>query len=268
MIPTIQKSSIEFIHLSRLYATRSSAHPMLGAYPTLGALLSALSGEGATDPETRRRLICAVIEEHQTTPGPLGAAIVLHAFRGMLVRLSRSLAGVDSPDDADGIVVAGLLQALPRVRPGRDPERIGMYVRQETRRAVFAALRRDARAQAHLDVDEDTATDGESCAESADDDEGPEEAPRDPLASERAARRRGPDAVADPESLVSLEDRLLFYHPSVEAIPDETLLRAYAVRGGLRRLTHHLFEEATAIERRRVYRQLVGRTRRLLAGAK
>ena len=266
MIPTTQQSSIEFIRLSRLYAARC-AHPTLEPYPTLQSLLSALCGQGQADPDTRRRLICAVIEEHQATPGPVGMAILVHAFRGMLVRLSRSLAGVDDPDDADGIVIAGLLQALPRVRPRRDPDRIGMYVRQETRRAVFAALRRDARAREHLDLDEESAGDEDALVDGAACDGGVEEAPRDPLASERAARRRGPDATADPESLVPLEDRLLFYHPTVDAIPDETLLRAHAVRGGLRRLTDHLFEQASPLERRRMYRQLVGRARRLVAPA-
>jgi hypothetical protein len=267
VIPTIQKNTLEFIRLSRLYAARTGAHLALGAYSTLDSLLSALSGKGQADPETRRRLICAVIEEHQAAPGPLGAAIVLHAFRGMLVQLSRSLVGVDDPDDADGIVTAGLLEALRRVRPGRDPDRIGMYVRQETRRAVFAALRRDARARELLDVDEESG-EGEEDGLDLGDDREPEEPPRDPLAAERAWRRRAPDAIADPESLAPLEDRLLFYRPSVDAIPDETLLRANAVRGGLRRLADHLFAEASPLERRRAYDQLVGRTRRLLATAK
>jgi len=237
LIPTLQKNTVEFLRLSRLYAARTGAHPALGANPTLGSLLSALSGKGRADPDTRRRLICAVIAEHQAAPGPLGAAIALHAFCGMLVRLSRSLVGVDDPEDADGIVVAGFIEALRRVRPGRDPDRIGMYVRQETRRAVFAALRRDARAREGLDEDEES------------------------VAIEC-------DAIADPESLAPLEDRLLFYRPRVDAIPDETLLTAHAVRGGLRRLAEHLFEDASPLERRRVYRQLVGRTRQLLAAAK
>jgi hypothetical protein len=112
-----------------------------------------------------------------------------------------------------------------------------MYVRQETRRAVFAALRRDARARQDLDEDE------ESAAVEIDD-------------------------FADPESVAPLEERWLFYRPNVDTIPDDTLLRAHAVRGGLRRMADHLFADASPVERRRLYRQLVGRTQRLVATAK
>lgn len=282
MIPRIEKNTVEFVRLSRLYAARDGAHPALAAYPTLDALLSALVGRQQADAGTRRRLICAVIVEHQAAPGPLGAAIVLHAFRGMLVHLSKSLRGIDAPDEADAFVAAGLLEALKRVRPERDPDRIGMYVRQETRRTVFAALKRDARARQYSQADEegsprcDDTQPGEeppgedespSCAERGED-EVSDEPLRDPLALERASRLLGPDAVEDPETSVPLEDRMFLYGPTVDNIPDETLLRAQAVRGGLRRLTDHLFDDATARERETVYRQLVRRTERLLASTK
>ena len=215
----------------------------------------------------------------------LGAAIVLHAFRGMLVHLSRSLVGVDDPDEADGLAVAGLLEALGRVRPERDPERIGMYVRQETRRAVFRALRRDARTRQYQEPpDEDetlareaheadeadeaseTESDGdESRADAAGDDAGCEEPLRDPLALERASRQRVPDAIADDDSFAPIEDRILLARPTVEGIPDETLLMAHAVRGGLRRLAQLLFADASPLERRRTYQQLVARARLIAA---
>jgi DNA-directed RNA polymerase specialized sigma24 family protein len=275
--------TVEYVRLSRLYAARAGMRPPpLDAVPTLAALLAALFGQNQADPGTRRRLLCAVLAEHQASPGPLGAAVALHAFRGMLVRLSRSLVGVDDADEADALVVAGLIQALRRVRPGRDPDRIGMYVRQETRRAVFAALRRDARAREHQEVpdedeilareareasdaDEAQADGNESPAEGGDDEAWCEEPVRDPLALERASRQRGLDVIADQDSVAPIEDRLLFIRPSVDAIPDETLLRAHAVRGGLRRLTNLLFEDASPTEQDTLYRQVVRRTRALLA---
>jgi DNA-directed RNA polymerase specialized sigma24 family protein len=276
MIPRIPRGTVELCRLAQRYAARPRAGTSpLDAYPTLDALLSALVGRRRADPGTRRRLLCAVIAEHQATRGSLGAAIVLHAFRGMLVRLSKSLVGVDDRDEADGIVVAGLLEALQRVRPGRDPERIGMYVRQETRRAVFAALRRDARTREYQQTDEEPPYEADASEEVSEPDqldaeaEGDEawtdEPPRDPLALQRAWLRRAPDAIADPLSLAPPEDRMLFLRPSVDGIPDETLLRAHAVRGGLRRLANLVFEDGSPRERERVYREMVRRTERLLA---
>ncbi len=279
MIPRIQRGTVEFSRLAQRYAARTRAGTSpVDAYPTLDALLCALVGRGRADASTRSRLLGAVIAEHQTASGPLGAAIVLHAFRGMLVRLSKSLVGVDDRDEADGIVVAGLLEALQRVRPGRDPERIGMYVRQETRRAVFAALRRDARTREYQQVDEELACEADAReaesepdepeAEAEGDEAWADEPPRDPLAQQRAWLRRAPDAIADPLSLAPLEDRMLLLRPSVDGIPDETLLRAHAVRGGLRRLANRVFEDESPRERERVYRQIVRRTQRLLATAR
>jgi hypothetical protein len=297
MIPRLQRGTVEFARLSRLYACRSGVHPALAPYPTLDALLTALLGRGQAEPETRRRLLCAVLVEHRAAPGPLGAAIVLHAFRGMLVGLSKSLVGVDDPDEADAIVAAGLIEALGHVRADRDPRGIGLRIRQKTRRAVFAALRRDAPDREDLDggdadfsaatacaddpaspgadpgagseeLSEDERTDEDSREDACDDGldgEWLEEPMRDPLALERASRERGPDDTADFESTVPLEDRMLFYRPSVEAIPEETVLQAHAVRGGLRRLACMLFEHADRDEQRRMYRRLVARAEELAA---
>lgn len=46
----------------------------------------------------------------------------------------------------------------------------------------------------------------------------------DPLTRERAAMKPDVDALADPESLVSIEDRKAFTDPTVDGIPDETVL--------------------------------------------
>jgi hypothetical protein len=279
LIPRIEKNPLELRRLSRLYAARAGAHPALASFPRLDLLLSALAGPEQAEPETRRRLVCAVLAEHQASPGPLGIAVLLHAFRGMLVGLSRSLVGVDSADDADGLVVTGFIEALKRVRPERDPDRIGMYVRQETRRAVFAVLRRDARAQECFEAEEEAAPTvaadrtgdpdaPDATPDDADergDDASVDEAEWDPLALERAWRRRGPETVADDESLTPLEDRMFFLAPTVDGIPEDTLLRAHAVRGGLRRLTEHLFEDASHDERRRLFRRIVQRAERLRA---
>lgn len=304
MLPRIQKNTREFAHLSVLYAGRRGARNALAAYPTLDALLAALHGPRRAERDVRCRLLCAVLAEHEAAPSPLWVAIAFHAFRGMLVRLSRVLVGVDR-DEADAFVAAGLVEAMRRVHPDRDPDRVAMYVRQETRRAVFAALHRDARGREHWEEEDaeeaaeerlrdadpaplEPTANNETFADEADADAADQEAEvfadagdtsdahdgddpmdepveRDPLAVERASRLVFPDALPDPESSFPLEDRLFFHHPTVDGIPDEYLLRAHAVPGGLHRLTNHLFEDASARERENVYRALVRRAQRLLA---
>lgn len=276
MLPKFQKD-VELARLRALYAARARAVPELGPYPTLTTLLAALVGSRRADLATRCSVLSAVIAEHQRAPSPVWAAVVLHAFRGMLVNLSRSLVGVDDREEADARVVAGLLEALVRVRPARDPVRIPMYVRQETRRAVFGSLQRDARARQYWPADE---TEPERRDESADDPSHDEEAgsveddrdevavgegPPDPLASARAALRVAPDSLVDPGTTEPLEDRVALMQPTPETVPDVYLLRAHAVRGGLRRLTDHLFEDESARERERIYRLLVRRAEKLLA---
>jgi hypothetical protein len=162
-----------------------------------------------------------------------------------------------------------------------------MYVRQETRRAVFAALRRDARTrqyqeppdedeilarEAHEasetetdDTDEAEGDGDGSRADAAGDDAWCEEPLRDPLALERVSRQRVPDAIADLDSFAPIEDRILVARPTVDGIPDETLLMAHAVRGGLRRLAQLLLADASPLERRRMYQRLVARARMLAA---
>ena len=273
MLPILQKNTLEFVRLSRLYAARYPAIPALATYPTLAALVDALAGPSRADEDTRRRLVCAVIAEHQAAPSPLGGAVVLHAFRGMLLRLSRSLYGVGDPDEADALVTLALLEALRRVRPDRDPAGIGLRVRQETRRALFAAMERDARARPpRPDDEEEEEEPTEGASEEAgspdgephgSDDAASEEGPRDPIAVKAASRRLDVDALADAESRIPFEDRLAFYRPTVANVPDEHLLRAHSVRGGLRRLTDHLFADVDARLRENVYRQLRRRAEKL-----
>jgi hypothetical protein len=255
----IQKSSAEFVRLSRLYGPFRGDE--LAPYPTLDALLEALGGSKGADTATRSRVVCAVLARHRAAPGPLGSAIVLHAFCGMLGRLSRKLVGVDR-DDAEALVACSLIEALGRIRPARDPERIAMYVRQETRRVVFAALARDARARWYAQDDDD-----EGCFASSDDpwalDDDTEVA-----AATRRGRRVDLDSIADPASLEPIETRLDLQSPSADRVSDEDLLRAHAVRGGLRRLTRCLFEDASCREREHVYRRLLRRAQLLVVRRK
>jgi hypothetical protein len=256
----INNKSLEFLRFARLYPALCADDPVLAAYPALDALLAALDASSGADAPTRKRLICALITKHQIAPATLWSAIALHAFRGMLGRLSKTLVGID-PDEADSLVVCAFAEALTRVRPARDPARIALYVRQETRRVVFAQLERDARARPHGADDEEDEWADPPPDEPASDDES------SGLATARARSRVvDPDTLADPASLVPIEDRLVVGgEPSASQVSDEDLMRAHAVRGGLRRLTNCLFEDAPLPQREHVYRQLLRRAQLLVA---
>lgn len=276
----IQKNSSEFLRLSRLYASFRGDDPVLAACPTLEALLAALERSGGADRTTRLRLLCAVVERHKAAPGPLGAAIVLHALRGVLGGLAKSLVGIDR-DEADALVVCALVETLPRMRRPRDPAWVVMDVRQETRRALFASLERDARARPYRTDEEEAAAEAElaglsqdDLAAAADDDLARDDAPSpedDP--AELGKSRHRPrwvdlDTLVDPASLVPIEERLDAKEPTASSISDEQLLRAHAVRGGLRRLTRHLFADASARQREHEYRQLLRRAQKIVARRK
>ncbi len=155
----LQKKSVEFVRLSRLYGAFREGDAVLAPYSALAALVDTLDASRRGDPATRARILCTVLTRHRVAPGPLGSAIVLHAFRGMLGKLSKGLVGIER-EDADALVGWALVEALRRVRPDHDPARIAMYVRQETRRVLFAALARDARARPYALIDEDDEGEG------------------------------------------------------------------------------------------------------------
>jgi hypothetical protein len=224
--------------LSRRYETERAAVSALAPYPTLDALVSILSGRDRADLPTRSRLLTALVELIQAGPSSLWSAVVLDAFRGMLGRLARSLKGNDR-QEAYALVAASFCEALRRVRPERDPDRFAMYVRQETRRVVFARL---------------------SCP--------PDLKPDTP--SYEDSRFDEPPAVeigkvADPLTTAPIEDRLTVWTPEAKRVSDEDLLLAHGVRGGLRRLTKHLFPDVSARNRESIYRQLLRRAQTLAA---
>jgi hypothetical protein len=192
----------------------------------------------------------------------LWSAIALHAFRGMLGRMSKGLVGLDR-EEADMLVASAFLEALGRVRPARDPARIPMYVRQETWRAVMTELKRDARASHYRAGDEDDDWAAGSENDQTWDDEWLAGRPSHP-----PSRCVDPDTLADPASLVPIEDRLTIREPMAKSICDEDLLRAHALRGGLRRLTHCLLEDGTARQREHMYRQLIRRAQKIVARRK
>ncbi|HEY6459936.1 MAG TPA: hypothetical protein VIY73_07280 [Polyangiaceae bacterium] len=269
----IPRSSFEFVRLSRLYAPFRGDDATLAQYPTLDALLRVLDGPEGAPASTRSSLLAAVIALHRASPGPLGAAVVMHAFHGMLGRLANSLVGVDR-DDAEALVACGFVEAVRRVRPAHDPARIAMYVRQETRRCVFAMLRReepdrseDEGEEAEVEEPGPLPPANEGRPAGLDTDWAEEDVlPGAATIQPRSRWRPDVDAFPDPASLAPIEERL--DGPTATRVSDEEVLRAHAVRGGLRRLATCLLADAGADAREHLYRQLLHRAKRLVGRRK
>jgi len=114
----------------------------LEGFPTLAGLLERL-----TDPARRREmghrgLICTVLAVHRDEPHRVWTAILLRTFRPKLKKVFKKLVGCDRETRVT-LLLTAFQEAISTVDPYRDPLRIAMYIRQATRRAVFAALARE-----------------------------------------------------------------------------------------------------------------------------
>jgi len=143
----LESVSCELALVGPRYAARRFDHPALASYPTISSLLAEtapirVDKKWRVTPEGAR-ILCALIELHQrTSRDRLWVAILFRAFEAMLKATARRLKG-GSRDDQTSLLLASFSRALVRVDPKRDPERIAMYVRYRTRRALFRALKKE-----------------------------------------------------------------------------------------------------------------------------
>ena len=139
--------SVELALVGPRYAARRLDHPALASYPTIPSLLAQtapvrVNKKWRVTPEGAR-ILCALIELHQrSSRDRLWVAVLLRAFKAMLKAIAKKLKG-GSRDDQTSLLLASFSQALVRVDPKHDPERIAMYVRQRTRRALFRELKNE-----------------------------------------------------------------------------------------------------------------------------
>jgi hypothetical protein len=244
-LPTfrIQADRRHYAVLARRYETERAGLPFLEPYPTLDELVAKLSCRDPEDFVTRSRLLVELVTRiHAGSSPALWSAIVLDAFRGMLGRLLRKLKGVD-PEEAPSLVAAGFTEALRQVRPERNPDRLALDLRQETRRMVFRRARRGRN------------------------DAFPRPPPDEDFSWFDPPPEVDVDDIADPRSLPAVEPVLTAGALASRGVRSEHLLAAHGVRGGLRRLTEHLFPDADARERETIYRRLLRRARFLSAQA-
>jgi hypothetical protein len=128
------------------YETRRFEHPVLASYTSIVSVLAetesrkegkkqVVSPEGAA-------VLCALLDLHRRTRDRLWGALLLRAFQPMMLAVGKKLIG-GSRDDRASLLLASFHDAILRVDPLRDPLRVAMYVRQETRRGVFRELRKE-----------------------------------------------------------------------------------------------------------------------------
>jgi hypothetical protein len=135
--------SAELALLAPRYDTQRVEHPVLALYRSVDALFA------ETEPKKQGKkkvvspegsaILVALVELHAKTRDRLWGALLLRAFQPMLLNVARRLRG-GSRDDRDALLLMSFHEALLRVDPLKDPARIAMYVRQETRRRIFRAL--------------------------------------------------------------------------------------------------------------------------------
>jgi hypothetical protein len=140
---TFRALSRELAFLSPRYDAQRFEHPVLASYASLDALFA------ETEPKKQGKkkvvspegsaILVALVELHARTRDRLWGALLLRAFQPMLERVARRLLG-GSRDDREASLLISFHEALLRVDPQKDPLRIAMYVRQETRRRVFREL--------------------------------------------------------------------------------------------------------------------------------
>ena len=137
-----ERLSSELGFLAPVYARRHTEHPTLAAQPSLPDLIELLARGAEEDKPVSSAIVCALLELHQRSPHRLWAAILLHAFRPMLRNTWKKLLG-SHREERLALFITAFHEAILRVDPQRDPVRIGMYVRQATRKGVFTKLREE-----------------------------------------------------------------------------------------------------------------------------
>jgi hypothetical protein len=132
--------------LAPRYEARRFEHPTLASYPSIDSLLAETEprkeGKKQVVSPEGSAILCALLDLHRRTRDRLWGAVLLRAFQPMMLAVGKKLIG-GTRDERDAVLLASFHDAILRVDPARDPLRIAMYVRQETRRGVFRELRKE-----------------------------------------------------------------------------------------------------------------------------
>ena len=119
------------------FARARPTQPTFAPHPTAAALLTALSFDSPLHLGDRQELVRALVTLHRTTRHALWPALLLHAFRPMLLSLRSRDRG--SREDRDPRVMFAFLQALARTPLAGQP--VFIALRRATARSLFQVVR-------------------------------------------------------------------------------------------------------------------------------
>jgi hypothetical protein len=180
------------------YDAQRLEHPVLASYRSLDALFAETEpkkqGKKTVVSPEGSAILVALVDLHAKSRDRLWGALLLRAFRPMLLNVARRLRG-GSRDDRDALLLMSFHEALLRIDPLKDPARIAMYVRQETRRRVFRALGDELEWQ-----DVGFGTEADLCAD-------PKSPPEPSLLSRRWKASKAVFKGASPSLLDTAQDR-------------------------------------------------------------
>ena len=129
----------------------TARHPDLAEYTTMRCLLLELQDTSERTYARRDQLSRIFIEEAQRTKHPAWTSALLVAYLPMLRRLRSRLVSTSlGRDDLDQLVIESFLMSIAAFPLAKRIDRAPMYLRQDTQRAVFRALKLDQRAAADL----------------------------------------------------------------------------------------------------------------------
>jgi hypothetical protein len=135
----------------KLFEEAKRHQPELRDYEDVFSAFAVLGNETPADYGDKEPLTRAILREAQRRPLPYWNAVLVVAFYPMLVKLRRSITGGALPaDDLDQLILTVFLEVAGQFPLQFRRDRTCMYLRQMTRREVFARIRHEQRLREKL----------------------------------------------------------------------------------------------------------------------
>jgi hypothetical protein len=122
------------------YQRARTGVPALAPHVSTRHLCEALSSKSRRSLEQFQPVVLAILREHQRFKHPLWQALLLIAFRPMLMSLRGRMTGGEGSERNELLLIA-FLEAIARVPVKDDRAAVFIAVRRATARAAFAAVR-------------------------------------------------------------------------------------------------------------------------------
>ena len=133
-----------------LFEAARSRHLALARHASVASVLGVLADDTGGRTVAQEAVVRALVEEHQSDPGPFWSAVLTLAFLPMLAGVRFRLSEDAVPgDELTSIVVHSFLQVIGRIEVGAGRRMTAFRLRRRTERRAFAAVAAE-RAQASI----------------------------------------------------------------------------------------------------------------------